>query len=70
MDGQLKGFPISFNIYAHDEEEVKRLRKAIVNFIGRNAEQGRAVDAERTARALENWDRNPIVHSYIVEYYT
>ena len=66
----LRGFPISFNIYAHNEQEVEHLRMAIVAFIGQHAQQGRAVDAERTARAIANWDKNPIVKSQIIKHYT
>jgi hypothetical protein len=31
---QLKGFPITFCLYAENEEEVEEARKAIVSFIG------------------------------------
>ena len=64
-----KGFPISFNVYARNEQEVEELRNAIVAFIGTHARQGRAVDAARLAKAIANWDNNPIVKSRIIEYF-
>ena len=64
-----KGFPISFNVYARNEQEVESLRMAIVAFIGCHARQGRAVDAERLAKAIANWDKNPIVKSRICEHF-
>ena len=65
----LKGFPISFNVYARNEQEVEELRMAIVAFIGCHARQGRAVDAARLAKAIANWDQNPIVKSQIINYF-
>ena len=65
----LRGFPITFNVYARNEQEVEELRMAIVAFIGCHARQGRAVDAARLAKAIANWDQNPIVKSQIINYF-
>ena len=65
----LRGFPITFNVYARNEQEVEELRNVIVAFIGTHARQGRAVDAARLAKAIANWDNNPIVKSRIIEYF-
>ena len=64
-----RGFPITFDIYARNEQEVENLRMAIVAFIGCHARQGRAVDAERLAKAISNWDNNPIVKNKIIDYF-
>ena len=64
-----KGFPITFDVYARNEQEVEELRMAIVAFIGFHARQGRAVDAARLAKAIANWDKNPIVKSRICEHF-
>ena len=65
----LRGFPITFNVYARDEQEVEELRMAIVAFIGHHAHQGRAVDAARLAHAICNWDKNPLVKNQIINYF-
>ena len=65
----LRGFPITFNVYARNEEEVEALRMAVIAFIGYHARQGRAVDAARLAQAIVNWDRNPIVKNQIINYF-
>lgn len=65
----IKVFPISFEVYAYNEQEVDQLRMAIVAFIGQHAKQGRAVTAEKTARAIANWDKNPFVKNKIIEYF-
>ena len=65
----LRGFPVTFNVYARSEQEVEELRMAVVAFIGHHAHEGRAVDAARLARAISNWDRNPIVKSQIINYF-
>ena len=64
-----RGFPITFNVYARDEQEVEELRMAVVAFIGHHARQGRAVDAARLAKAIANWDKNPLVKSQIINYF-
>lgn len=66
---KLKGFPLTFNIYAENEQEVEECRKAIIGFIGLHAAQCRAVTAQKVTNALKNWDRNYIIKKQIVEYF-
>ena len=65
----LRGFPITFDVYARSEQEVEDLRMAIIAFIGYHARQGRAVDAKRMAQAISNWEKNPIVKNQIINYF-
>ena len=69
MNDQLQGFPITFNIYARNEQEVEKLRMAIVAFINSHARQGRAVDAPRLTQAIANWEKNPFVKNQIINYF-
>lgn len=64
----LKGLPITFNIYAENEQEVEELRFVITEFIRLQAEKGRAVTARKMADALRSWDKNPIVKNRIISY--
>ena len=66
---QLKGFPLQFNIYAENEQEVEECRMAIIAFIGNHASQCRAVTAKKVAQALSNWDKNPFVKNHIINYF-
>lgn len=66
---QLKGFPLSFNIYAENEQEVEECRMAIIAFIGMHASQCRAVTAKKVAQALSNWDKNLLVRNHIINYF-
>ena len=66
---QLKGFPLTFNIYAENEQEVEDCRMAIIAFIGLHASQCRAVTAKKVAHALSNWDKNAIVKNQIIKYF-
>ena len=65
----LKGIPITFNVYANNEQEVEDLRFVITEFIRLHAEQGRAVTAAKLTEALRNWDKNPIVRNRVIEYF-
>ena len=65
----MKGYPITFNIYANDEQEVEVLRFVITEFIKAHAEQGRAVTAVKVADALRGWHNNPIVKNRIIDYF-
>jgi hypothetical protein len=69
MEKVLKGFPLQFNIYAENEQEVEDCRMAIVAFIGMHASQCRAVTAKKVAQALSNWDKNPFVKGRIIDYF-
>lgn len=66
---RLKGFPISFNIYAENESEVEECRKMIISFIGLHAAQCRAVTARKLSQAISQWDKNPIVRNRIIQYF-
>jgi hypothetical protein len=62
-------YPISFEIYARSPQEAEDARMAIIAFIGIHARQGRAVTGEKIAKAISNWEKNPIVKSKIIEYF-
>ena len=64
----LKGFPITFNLYAENEQEVEEARFVITEFINTNAKQGRAVTAKKVANALAKWDKNPFIKNRIINY--
>ena len=66
---ELKGYPITFNIYAENEQEVEMARRAIIEFIGFHASQCRAVTAKKLAQAITNWDSNPLVKNRINNYF-
>ena len=66
---ELKGFPLTFNIYAYDEQEVEEARMARIAFIGQHAREGRAVTARKVAQAVARWDQNPIVRNQIISYF-
>lgn len=66
---QLQPFRISFELYAYDEQEAEEARMAIVTFIGQHAKQGRAVTGRKVTQAINNWDKNPLVKSQIINYF-
>ena len=65
----MNGYPITFNIYANNEQEVEELRFVITEFIRLHAEQGRAVTATKVADALRSWNNNPISKNRIINYF-
>ena len=65
----MKGYPITFNIYAESEQEAEEARMAIVAFIGEHAKHGRAVTGKKIAQAVSNWGNNPIVKSQIINFF-
>lgn len=62
-------FPVSFQVYAYDAQEVEDLRTAIVGFISAHAKQNRPVLAGKVAQAIRNWKSNPFVKNKIIEYF-
>lgn len=69
VGNKLKGFPLSFNIYASSEGEVEEARKAIIDFINENAQCGRAVTASKLAYAIRKWKDNAIVRTQVINYF-
>ena len=66
----LKGMPITFEIYAHTEQEVEQLRQAVVAFIRQHAKEGRAVTAKKVAEAIPKWDSNILVKNQIIKFFS
>lgn len=66
----LGAYPITFQLYAHNEQEVEEARMAIIAFIGLHRQYGRAVTAQKVAQAVARWDQNPLVKSQIIKYFT
>ena len=66
---EIKVFPISFEVYAYDKQEVEELRTAIVGFIGFHAKQNRPVLAGKAAKAISEWDSNPFIKNKIIDYF-
>lgn len=65
---KLHGFPLTFNIYAENEQEVEECRKAIVEFIGFHASQCRAVTAKKVSQALSYCNNNVLIRNQIISY--
>ena len=65
----LRGYPITFSIYAENETEAQEARQAIIKFIGEHAQQGRAVTGRKIADALSRWEKNPIVRTHIINFF-
>ena len=65
----IQGFPLSFNIYAANEEEVEECRKAIISFIAEHASQGRAVTAKKVTGAIRDWEKSSLVRARIIQYF-
>lgn len=67
---QLRALPVTFELYAYDEQEIEEARTAIVAFIGQHRSAGRAVTAHKVAQAIAKWDKNPFVRNEVVRYFT
>lgn len=67
---QIRALPVTFELYAYDEAEIEACRQAIIAFIERHRREGRAVTAGKVAQAVARWDRNPLVRSEVIKYFT
>lgn len=66
---QLKGYTLSFQLYAHNEQEVEECRQAIIGFINQHRQEGRAITAPKVAQAVTNWQSNPFIKNQIINYF-
>ena len=67
---QLRALPITFELYAYDEQEIEEARMAIIAFIGQHRIAGRAVTARKVAQAISRWDRNVLVRNEVIKHFT
>ena len=66
---EIKVFPVSFEVYAYDAQEVEELRSAIVDFIGYHAQRKLPILAGKAAEGIRNWDKNPFVRDRIIRHF-
>ena len=60
----MKGFKVSFNVYAESAAEALEAENAIKAFISSQAQEGRAVTARKIAEAIGKYKDNYFVNSY------
>lgn len=65
----MKGFEIKFNIYANSKDEAERAQKAIIDFIDDNANEGRAVSANKIAEIVPRWKQNALIKQQIANFF-
>lgn len=65
----IKVFPVSFEVYAYDKEEVEELRQAIVDFIAYHARRNLPILAGKAAKGIRNWDKNPFVRNKVIQHF-
>lgn len=61
--------PITFHIYAKDEEEAEKGRKAIVRFINIMGQHGSMVSGDKLYAALEKLNDSPFITSQIINFF-
>ena len=60
----MKGFQVTFNVYAYSKEEADRASEALRAFVDEQAKQGRAVTAQKITDAINKYKNNYFVTSY------
>ena len=65
----MQGFEIKFNVYANSKEEAERAQKAIIEFINENAQEGRAVSANKIAEIVPRWKQNALIKQQIANFF-
>ena len=61
----MKGFKVSFNVFAESQEEANKLSNALGQFVDNNAKQGVAITAKKVLEAINRWGNNFLVNSYL-----
>lgn len=67
MEHKIKN--ISFNLYAKDDEEAERGRRAIVKFINLMGQHGAMVSGDKLYDAVAMLNNSPFIFSQIVRYF-
>ena len=66
---EIRVFPVTFEVYAYDAQEVEELRKAVVDFIAFHAQRNLPILAGKAAEGIRNWDKNPFVKNRIIQFF-
>lgn len=61
----MKGFQISFNVFADSQEEADMASTVIRKFVDDNARKGVAVTANKLIEAINKYGNNIFVNSYL-----
>lgn len=61
--------PITFNIYAKDDEEAEKGRKAIIQFINIIGNYGAMVSGEKIAEAVASLNNNQFIKNQIINFF-
>ena len=67
MEQQIRN--ISFNIFAKDDEEEERGRKAIVKFISIMGQHGAKVSGDKLFDAVSMLNNSPFITSQIIRFF-
>ena len=67
MEQKIKN--ISFNIYARDDDEAERGRKAIVKFISIMGQHGAMVSGDKLHDAVSMLNNSPFITSQIIRFF-
>ena len=65
----LKGYPITFNIYAESEQEAERGRLALIRFIEVLRQQNAPVRGDKLNDAVGRMSSNPFVANQIINFF-
>ncbi len=60
---------ISFNIYADNDQEAERGRKAIIQFINIMGQHGAMVSGNKIAEAVAKLNESPFITSQIIKFF-
>ena len=60
----MKGFRVSFNVYADSQQEADLVSEAFKAFVSEQAQRGVAVTANKLAEAIRRYKNNYFVTTY------
>lgn len=61
----MKPFLVKFHLYAESEAEVQNLQRSLYDLVSTLYGEGVYVTAEKLARAVDTFGRNPILKQYL-----
>lgn len=65
----MKGYKVSFNVFAESQEEADAVSRLLGDFVNDCARKGVAVTAAKMADAARRWGGNPFVRGRVESYF-
>lgn len=57
--------PVTFYVYADDDQQIRRLQEALYEFVKGNYDKGNLITADKLNRVIKTVENNPLAQTFL-----